>query len=109
MNGHFYHGKPIIGGYFARVPMSIFNYYKKLPFIGYITRIIDKGNYEPLKESPKDVVITPLESDIDAVKNEIDFLSIKYVLLKNNEKYSLPISQILTNTGFKLVMNDGRI
>jgi hypothetical protein len=107
MNGHFYHGKPIIGGYFARVPMSIFNYYKNLPFIGYITRIIDKGNYEPMKESPKDVVIKPLETDIDEVKNEIDFLSIKYVLLKNNEKYSKPIAEILSNTGFKLVMNDG--
>ncbi len=107
MNGHFYHGKPIIGGYFARVPVAIFNYYKSLPFIGYITQIIDKGNYEPMKEPAKEVVITPFKADLKQAKQEVDFLSIKYVLLKNNEKYSKPISTILTAIGFVKQMPDG--
>lgn len=107
MNGSFIHKKPVIGGYFARIQPSVFDYYRDLPLIGYIAKIIDKGNYNPVFEKPKEVKIIPFESDPTSAKDEINFLNIKYVLLKNNEKYSRSIEGILREIGFFKKFRDG--
>ena len=88
MAGQIIHGKPIIGGYIARVPDEIFNYYKNLKFIGYIAKIIDKGNYNPLIEKPLEINLFPYPYPINIAKNEVKSLNIKYIILKDDEKYS---------------------
>ena len=100
MAGQLIHGKPIIGGYIARVPGNIFIYYKNLKFIGYITRIIDKGNYMPLTEKPKEINFYPYPYSINTAKNEVQSLNIKYVILKNDEKYSNYLIQLFKRMGF---------
>lgn len=100
MAGELIHGKPIIGGYMARVPDSIFNYYKNLKFVGYIANIIDKGNYMPLKEEPKEISLFPYPYPINTAKNEVQSLNIKYVILKNDEKYSSYLINLFKQIGF---------
>lgn len=107
LSGFLIHQKPIIGGYTARVHPSIFSYYKNLPFIGYIARIIDKGNYNPDKELPGEPRIVPFEGDLKQAMKELDFLDVKYIILKNDEKYSPIIVQLLPTLGFRKQLPDG--
>ncbi len=100
MAGQLIHGKPIIGGYIARVPDSIFNYYKSLKFIGYLAKIIDKGNYIPFKEKPKDTNLFPYPYPINTAKNEVKSLNIKYIILKEDEKYSNYLINLFKQIGF---------
>lgn len=100
MYGQAIHGKPIIGGYIARVPQKIFDYYEKLPFISYIAKIIDKGNYNPLTEKPKELVIYPYPYTIDTIRQELNSLNIKYILLKRDEKYSKYLYDLVGKVGF---------
>lgn len=106
MKGALIHGKPVIGGYLPRVNPKIFDFYENLPFIGYVARIIDKGNYDPSKEKPKEPQIIVYKKDISIVINEIEKLNIKYVLLKNKEKYTQSISDILIRAEFNKIMTD---
>ena len=106
MNGALIHGKPIIGGYIARVPQKVFDYYKKLPFIGYVASIIDKGNYDPLKEKPEEPNVFPYNRPLELVDDELKSLNINYILLKNDEKYTDAISDVITQVNFKKVMTD---
>src|SRR3989339_2210020 len=99
MNGPLIYDKPVIGGYLARVNQGIFDYYKNLPFIDYILSITDKGNYNPEKEKPRPLNIFPFQGDIKLAKQEIDFLDIKYILLKNDEKYTKNISELIETLG----------
>lgn len=101
MNGHLIHQKPIIGGYFARIHSSIFNYYKNLKFIGYILKIIDKGNYDPLKEMPKEPIVYPYPYPISTAKKELTTLNIKYIILKTDEKYSSYLQSLLVEIGYE--------
>lgn len=106
MKGPLIYDKPVIGGYLARVDKNIFNYYESLPLIGYISKIIDKGNYDPYKEKPKEPNIFPFDGNIESVKKEIDFLDIKYIVLKNNEKYSNSIEKVIKKIGFTKKLTD---
>ncbi len=106
-NGTFIHGKPVIGGYFARFNSSVFEYHSNLPFIGYVAKIIDKGNYNPDKEGPKPLNIIPFRNDIKKIDQELEFLSVKFILLKNNEKYSKVIEELIEKVEYKFVLNDG--
>lgn len=107
LSGFLIHQKPVIGGYTARVHPSIFSYYKNLPFIGYIAQIIDKGNYNPDKELPGEPRIVPFEGDLKQAMKELDFLDVKYIILKNDEKYSPTIVQLLPALGFRKELTDG--
>lgn len=100
MNGYLYHQKPIIGGYFARINPDVFKYYGDLPFIGYVARTIDVGNYKTLTEQARDIVIQPFTAKPEDVINELNFLDVRYVLIKSDEKYSQAIAKILGNVGF---------
>ena len=100
MYGQAIHGKPIIGGYMARVSDNIFNYYKNLKFINYLANIIDKGNYIPLKEKPRDINFFPYPYSISTAENEVQSLKIKYVVLKEDEKYSNYLINLFKQIGF---------
>jgi len=100
MYGQAIHGKPIIGGYIARVSDNIFNYYKNLKFINYLANIIDKGNYIPLKEKPRDINFFPYPYSISTAENEVQSLKIKYVVLKEDEKYSNYLINLFKQIGF---------
>ncbi len=106
MKGALIHEKPIIGGYIPRIPQRIFDYYKNLKFIGYIASIIDKGNYNPLKEKPHKVNIFEFPGSVEDVKDELDNLNIRYIVLKNNEKYSKVLETIITKVNFTRVMTE---
>lgn len=107
LSGFLIHRKPIIGGYTARVSPAIFSYYKNLPAIGYIAQIIDKGNYNPDKEKPKEPLITSFQGNTQQAISELDFLDAKYIILKNDEKYSPIIVQLLPTFGFHKQLTDG--
>ena len=94
------HQKPTIGGYLSRIDPSVFQYYRDLPFIGYLLRITDKGNYNLLRGQPLEPDIIPYSSDLSLSKKELDFLNINYVLLKQNEKYTNSVYQLLIRLGF---------
>ena len=108
MNGQLIHGKPIIGGYFARIHSEVFEYYKNLKFIGYVSRVIDKGNFDPLKGKPKEANIYPFPFPDKTAEEELNSLNIKYVILKNDEKYTFHIRQVLENDGFSVKQTDGK-
>lgn len=107
MVGQIIHNKPIIGGYLARVNDSVFNYYRNLKFIGYLAKIIDKGNYDPVKEQPKEINFYPYPYSINTAKNEIGLLNIKYVILKEDEKYSKYLLGLFGELGFNANQKDG--
>lgn len=106
MNGYLIHKKPIIGGYFARVPQKIFDYYKNKKFINYVANIIDKGNYNLITEQPKEVKITQFNGSVREIDKELKRLDIKYIILKKDEKYSKAISYLITQVNFKKIMTD---
>lgn len=108
MDGLLVYDKPVIGGYLARISKGTFDYYKNLPFIGYILKITDKGNYDPNKEKPRDLNIFPFEDSLESAKEEIDFLDIKYILLKNDEKYTKNIKELIKKLDFIEKMRDGK-
>ncbi|MDO8741734.1 MAG: hypothetical protein Q7J11_01150, partial [Candidatus Roizmanbacteria bacterium] len=108
MKGMLTHGKPIIGGYLPRINSYIFEYYRQLPFSGYIAKIIDKGNYDPDKEKPKALNIFSYENSLELAKQEIEFLDIKYILLKNDEKYTENIKALIEKIGFIKKLKDGQ-
>lgn len=106
MAGQLIHKKPIIGGYMARVPGEVFDYYKRLKLIGYLAKTIDKGNYMPLKEKPSEINLFPYPYPINTAINEIKSLNIKYVILKNNEKYSNYLIGLFKQLGFAVKLKD---
>ena len=106
MTGALIHNKPIIGGYISRISPEIFNFYRNKSFINYIASIIDKGNYNPLKEKPNEPNIFPYKSSLVETDTELRELNIRYILLKNDEKYSIPIKDIISKINFKKIMTD---
>lgn len=106
MQGAMSHKHPIIGGYFARVGQPIFDYYAKLPLIGYLLDITDRGNYNPLFEQPKDPYVYPFNAPLAQAIAELDFLNVGYVIVKQDEPYSAQANNLLTQLGFTDVMNE---
>lgn len=106
MKGVLLHQKPIIGGYLSRVSPAIFSYYDNLPFISYLAEIIDKGNFVLYKQRPQTPKVRPFTASIALAKKEMGFLGIKYILLKEGEKYTLTISELLKKIGFSPVMKE---
>ncbi len=101
MYGQLIHQKPIIGGYLARINPEVFRYYQSLPFISYLAKIIDKGNYSPYKEKPKEPQVFPYPYSLDTIINDTRSLNIRYILLKKDEKYSSYLEGLLTKVGFE--------
>lgn len=108
IKGILVHDKPIIGGYLPRINSYIFDYYRQLPFSGHISKIIDKGNYNPTREKPLALKIIPFDNNINLAREEIEFLNIKYIILKNNEKYTSVIRDLITELGYIKQRTDGK-
>lgn len=106
MAGQLIHGKPIIGGYIPRVKQSVFDEYQKFSYIAYISKIIDKGNYSPLKDKPGEINLFPYPYPINVAKNELQSLNIKYIILKKDEKYTNEVKKNLESIGYKNSVND---
>jgi len=100
MVGQIIHKKPIIGGYMARVPNEIFDYYKNLKFINYLAETIDRGNNPFLKENFNKVNFYPYPYSLNTISNEVQSLNIKYIVLKKDEKYSEYLLSLLKKVGF---------
>ena len=106
--GRLIHNHPVIGGYAARVSPRVFDYYKNLPFISYVANTVDKGNYNPYTQSPKNKKMLPFGGSTVDASNEIEFLNIRYVVLKNDESYSNQMAKFLQDIGFKKIFRDGQ-
>ena len=106
MAGQLIHGKPIIGGYMARVPHVIFEYYQNITLINYLAQIIDKGNYMPLKEKPREINFFPYPYPINTAINEVQLLNIQYIVLKSDEKYSMYLIDLFNQMGFNEKLRD---
>lgn len=107
MAGQIIHKKPIIGGYIARVNQKIFDYYENLPFINYVAKIIDKGNYNPLTGIPKEPNVFPWRYSLDVITREMKLLNVRYLILKNDEKYSSYLKSLFNQIGFLEKLKDG--
>ena len=90
-NGSLRYNKPVLGGYFARLHPDIFSYYRELYFVGNVLRLLD-GKRNDLSDL-----------DIERVKRELDFLDVRYLMLRQNESYSKVIQTILSKLPTKLV------
>lgn len=108
MAGQLIHGKPIIGGYIARVPDIFFSYYKNLKFIGYIAKIIDKGNYNPLTEKPIKPIVYKFPYQIDEIKKELDLLNVKYIILKQNEVYTNVVRELIMVSNYRPILTESQ-
>jgi len=106
MIGQVIHKKPIIGGYMARVPKKIFNFYENKKFISYLASLIDKGNYNPFLENPENVTPYSYPYDTKEIKMELNTMNIKYILLKNNEIYTGTVKNYIVEAGYRLTKND---
>ncbi len=106
--GTVFHNHPVIGGYAARVGTQVFDYYKNLSFISYIAESVDKGNYNPYTHTPKNNKLLPFKGSKKDVENQIEFLNIKYVALKNDESYSQGMANFLQANRYKKILNDGQ-
>ncbi|MFA6081594.1 MAG: hypothetical protein WC741_04270 [Patescibacteria group bacterium] len=106
MNGQLIHGKPIIGGYFPRINSAIFKYYRNKKFINYVAAIIDKGNFNPLKEKPGPVNIFPYGYSTETIKQDVIDLNIKYIILKEDERYSQTLNDLIKKVGFRKTLED---
>ncbi|KKQ24788.1 MAG: hypothetical protein US40_C0001G0041 [Candidatus Roizmanbacteria bacterium GW2011_GWC2_37_13] len=100
MAGQLIHGKPIIGGYIARVPNEVFEGYSKTKFISYLAKIIDKGNYNPLKEKPGETNLFPFSYPKEVATKELNNFNIRYIILKTDEKYSNYLRELFEQSGF---------
>ncbi len=106
MGGPLNFDKPVIGGYLARINPGVFDYYSNLPFISYVLQITDKGNYDPYKEKPKRPTVFSFQGNLDLVNKELDFLDVKYILLKDNEEYSNSIKKTIETVGYYKKISD---
>jgi len=103
--GESWHGKPVIGGYMGRIPDYKKNYYRLNPFFGYLGRIIDSD----LKNNPiidQDDLINWTELNIEKSKDIIDFLDLKYIILKDEMPYTATLSAKFKELGFEKQMNE---
>ena len=90
-NGSLIYDKPVLGGYFARLHPDIFSYYQEQYFVGNVLRLLDEKRNN----------LTDL--DVQRVSRELDFLNVRYIMLRQNESYTPIIQAILTKLPTKLI------
>lgn len=105
IEGQMIHTKPVLGGYLGRIPPFKRDYYQRNPFLGYIGRVIDTD----VKRNgiiDKGDLINWQTLDSKRSLDAIDFLDLKYIILKDNEIYASTMSAVLTNLGFENISKD---
>lgn len=96
------HKQQIFGAYAGRISNTMFSYYLKNPLIGPIGNISDPST-DPL--TYQDIVD---RYNRKYFKDSIEFYHLKYVVLKQDEKYSMFITNLLIDIGFRKIMVDGQ-
>lgn len=99
MQGTIIHQKPVIGGYLARVSDEVMEYYQNLKLAGYLLLVTDRGNYDPVFEEPADPKLYPYPYTVKESNEELDFLGIKYILIKQDEPYTELVTSVLEAAG----------
>ena len=103
--GQLIHDKPIIAGYFGRVPDFKREYIASNPFFGYMGRLMDPG-----VENNGAIDRTELSKwrSLDLIQSQkaIDFVGLKYVILQNDAIYSASAAAALAQLDFQQVMTE---
>jgi len=103
--GQLKHGKPVLGGYFGRVPYFKVDYYKRNPFLGYTGRLMDPDLKNNGSLDKTDIEVWK-SIDLEKSSDAINFLDLKYFLLDEQEPYVATLSSVLQNLGFSKKMNE---
>lgn len=105
VSGQLIHGKPIIAGYFGRVPDFKRDYLAHNPLFGYLGRVMDPG-----VEQNGAIDRTELDkwNQIDTIlaRQAAELVDLKYVILQDDAFYSASASAALTELSYKNVMTD---
>jgi len=86
-NGSLVYDKPVLGGYFARLHPDVFSYYQELYFVGKVLKRLDNQTIDWAK------------IDILKAKNELAFLNVRYIILREAEGYTAEIEHVLLQLG----------
>lgn len=97
--------KPIVGGYVPRIADYKKKYYQNGAFTGYIGRLIDKelSKNKSISGDDKKSWNNP---DIQASTEQVELLSIKYVILDDSKHYSKLIAQFLSEIEYEKHLTD---
>lgn len=105
VSGQLIHGKPMIAGYFGRVPDFKRDYLAHNPLFGYLGRIMDQG-----VEHNGAIDRTELEKwrviDADLGRQAAELVDLKYVVLQDDAFYSASASTTLTKLSYEKIMAD---
>ena len=105
IEGQLAHEKPMLAGYFGRVPSYKREYFQNNPFLGYFGRLMDEG-----KENNGALDRTELKNwqEIDQVAAEAtaDLLEIKYVVLKSDQFYSATAAATLAGLHYQKIQTE---
>jgi hypothetical protein len=102
--GQHIQNKPIIGGYFGRIPDYYKGYYSENPLLGYFGRKIDI--WKDLNINPNDDIFDWEELDLVAAKDTQSFLDIKYVILNEAIENAVVIEKELSSLDYYKVLQD---
>lgn len=103
--GQSIYNKPVLGGYMGRIPYFKRAYYQSNPFLGYVGRLIDKNiklNGGVDRADLKNWRKINLQKSLDA----INFLDLKYFVIKEDEHYSPTLLKDLNALGFYKIKED---
>ena len=95
------HNKRVIGGYLARVSDEVMDFYKNQKLTGYLLSITDRGNYDPVWQQPADPKLFPYPYTTLQTNQDLDFLGVKYILIKQDEPYSKLATEIIAQAGVR--------
>lgn len=103
--GQSIHNKPVLGGYAGRIPYFKKAYYQKNPFLGYVGRVMDK-NLKSNRGFDKSDLLNWSVINKQQSKDAINFLDLKYFVLKEDEFFSSTLSKDLHSLGFYKIKKD---
>ncbi|MFA6081595.1 MAG: hypothetical protein WC741_04275 [Patescibacteria group bacterium] len=104
-NSQLIYNKPVLSGYFGRIPSYKREYYIRSPLLGYFGRLMDEniinnGSFD--KSDWKNWQ----KIDINKANNVLNFLDVSYFIIDNTKTYSASISADLINLDFKKTMDE---
>ncbi|PIY71650.1 hypothetical protein COY87_05065 [Candidatus Roizmanbacteria bacterium CG_4_10_14_0_8_um_filter_33_9] len=103
--GQLVYKKPVLAGYFGRVPIFKRDYYINNPLLGYFGRLMDE-NIKNNGGFNKSDLQAWQKLNINKAKDALNFLDVSYFILDNEKTYSASISADLANLDFKKIMDE---
>lgn len=99
------YNKPVLAGYFGRVPGFKRDYYVRNPLLGYVGRLMDENI-----NTNGGLDRTDLEKwrllDIPKAIDSANFLDVGYYVIDDNKSYTASLSANFSQLGFKKIMTD---